>query len=152
MKTKLLIFIFLLCFSSTAMLGQENNISKEYKETVVKMFEVTGTANIYKTMINGMFDMYRRQLTDVPEDFFDKLQKEFHTSAINELNDLLIPVYHNHLSKEDLEVVIEFYESPTGQRFVSKTPVIMQEAMVIGEKWGKGIGEKVAKEIEENGF
>ncbi|WP_396603103.1 DUF2059 domain-containing protein [Algibacter sp. R77976] len=152
MKTKLLIFIFLLCFSSTAMLGQENNISKEYKETVVKMFQVTGTANIYKTMINGMFDMYRRQLTDVPEDFFDKLQKEFQTSAINELNDLLIPVYHNHLSKEDLEVVIEFYESPTGQRFVSKTPVIMQEAMVIGEKWGKGIGEKVVKEIEENGF
>ncbi len=151
MRSKFLIIIVILLFTKVS-IAQETNISEEYKETIMEMFEVVGTNKIYKTMITGMFDMYKRQKSDVPTEFWNELEAEFLDSSIKDLNKLLIPIYHKHFTIEDLKIVVDFYKSETGQKFVSKTPFIMQEAMEIGEQWGKGIGEKVMKKLENKGY
>jgi len=151
MKTKIILLVSI-CLLVSKTINAQEDISEAYKNTVIEMFNVTGTEKLYTTMINGMFDMFKRQNTEVSDENWTKLQKEFLKSSIRDLNDLLVPVYHKHLNIEDIKSVIAFYKSESGQKFVEKTPLIMQEAMIIGEEWGKGIGEKIIKEIEEKGY
>jgi uncharacterized protein len=65
---------------------------------------------------------------------------------------MLVPVYSKYLTKEDLEEMIKFYETPVGKKFAENTPKIMRESMQIGQEWGMRIGEKFEKKIRERGY
>jgi len=43
--------------------------------------------------------------------------------------DDMIPVYQKHLSKSDVDAMIGFYSSPTGQKILSELPAITAEGM-----------------------
>ena len=45
--------------------------------------------------------------------------------------------------------MIGFFETPLGKRFLEVSPQIMQESMMIGQKYGAEIGREVGKLIAE---
>ena len=65
---------------------------------------------------------------------------------------MLAPVYIKYMTKEDLEDLIKFYQTPIGQKFSKNTPLIMQESMQIGQQWGMQLGREVAKKLQEKGY
>ena len=40
-----------------------------------------------------------------------------------------VPVYQKHLTKTDVDAMISFYSSPTGQKLLREMPAIMSEGM-----------------------
>lgn len=125
--------------------------SSEYNSTLKKMFEVSGSEDVYKTVIKQVIGMFK-QNKNVPEEIWVSLEKEFLLTSLNDMVEMLTPVYEKHLNQTDLEKLIEFYQSPVGKKFADKTPLIMQESMQVGQQWGMKIGQDFQIKLKEKGY
>ena len=123
-----------------------------YKPMLTKMFSVSGSEETYKAAIRQMFVMFKRQSSNVPEEVWADLEKEFLQTSMDDLVDMLAPVYEKHLTLADLQKLIEFYETPVGVKFAQKTPFIMQESMQAGQQWGEKIGQDFQMKLKEKGY
>jgi len=124
----------------------------EYKETLGKMFKLSGTEETYQVAITQMFAIYKQQYTSVSDETWNELETEFKNTSMNDLVELLVPVYQKHFSVEDIRELIKFYESPIGQKLAVKTPLITQESMQVGQQWGMKIGQDFVKKMKEKGY
>ena len=140
--------LFLLIFSS-ATFAQS---STTYKTTLKQMLESAGTEAVFKTAIKQMFDMYRSQKTNVPEEVWNAAEAEFNKSSMEELIDMLTPVYEKHFTEADLKKVIEFYQTPAGKKYAEKAPLLMEESMQIGQQWGMKVGQRLAENLKAKGY
>jgi len=61
-------------------------------------------------------------------DIYNDIQKEF---ATDEMLEDIVPVYQRHLTRADLQAVVDFYQSPAGQRLLKESPAMSVEAMQI---------------------
>jgi uncharacterized protein len=145
MKKFVTVFVCLLAIVLNSK-GQDDN---SYEKTLRKLFEVSGSNETYKVAIIQMIDMFKQQYSNLGEDVWDGLEEEFLKSSIDDLVDLLVPVYYKYLTQEDLEGLIGFYESPIGKKYASCTPLITQESMQVGQQWGAKIGQEFSKKIQE---
>lgn len=68
----------------------------------------------------------KRTIDQAPEEQKEKYEKLFN---VNEIIELLIPIYSKYYSKIDLINMIQFYASPTGVRVLESTPEIMKETV-----------------------
>lgn len=146
---KALTVLFFSALISFSTFGQAN---KEYHKTLYKMFEVSGTEQSYKAAIKQMFSSFKEQYWSIEEETWEELEAEFSKTSIEDLTEMLVPVYIKYLTVEDLKEVIKFFESPVGKKFASKTPFIMQESMQIGQEWGKKIGEDFSEKMRKRGY
>jgi hypothetical protein len=55
-------------------------------------------------------------------------------------------VYAHHLTADELKQLTAFYRSPIGQRFLEQMPLIVQESLTAGQKFG----QEVAGELREH--
>ncbi len=140
-----IILIFTLLVSSITF----SQSDVEYTKTLKKMFKVSGTEENYEVAIKSVCDMFRKQYTKVDEETWDLMEKEMLSTSIDELVSMLVPVYQKYLSKTDLEEIISFYESGVGKKYAKNTPAIMQDSMLVGQEWGRIIGEEIARKVEE---
>jgi len=71
------------------------------------------------------------------------------SDAINDL----VPIYQKHFTKRDVDAIAAFYQSPSGRKFVEKTPEIMGEFMAVllpqMQAKIKPIIDKYQKEMED---
>tara|TARA_Y100000589_G_scaffold747_1_gene681 strand:+ start:283 stop:741 length:459 start_codon:yes stop_codon:yes gene_type:complete len=133
--------------------GQQLTVDNtEYKETLGKMFKLSGTEETYQVAITQMFAIYKQQYTSVSDETWNELETEFKNTSMNDLVELLVPVYQKHFSVEDIRELIKFYESPIGQKLAVKTPLITQESMQVGQQWGMKIGQDFVKKMKEKGY
>ena len=63
------------------------------------------------------------------------------------LIDQVAALYAKELTLEELNALTAFYKSPVGAKFVSIQPVILQQTMAIGQKWGSEIGREIDQEM-----
>jgi uncharacterized protein len=64
-----------------------------------------------------------------------------------------VPVYQKHFTKGDIDTLIAFYSTPTGQKMLRELPEIMSEAMEQAmpmiEKYVATIQERVQQEFAQ---
>jgi uncharacterized protein len=78
----------------------------------------------------------------------DDFEKELLASIdVNELIDLIAPIYDRHFSEEDIDGILAFYRTPLGQRVTKALPEIAAESQDAGRQWGQGLGRKVGEKI-----
>ena len=123
-----------------------------YKLSLKKLLQLSGTENSYKGAIVQMTAMFKQQQPNVPTEFWDEFAAEANKDAFNMLFNLMLPIYQKHLTEKDLLDIITFYETPTGKKYAEKTPLIMQESMLAGQEWGKQLGQKVADKLKAKGY
>lgn len=122
---------------------------KEYSKTLKKLFEVSGTEKTYEVVIKQLIEIYRDNYGSIDQKFLDEMEKEFLNTSINDLVEMLTPIYKEYLTLEDLEGIIAFYESPVGKKYVDNLPFITEESMKVGKEWGQEIAEKIIEKMEK---
>jgi hypothetical protein len=125
------------------------------KESAIRnMFEVLGMAKMMQQVIAGMSDSmkpmltsslpagaYREKLVDL---FFQKFQSKL---RIEQLLDLAVPIYDKYFSKEEVEGLTRFYQTPLGQKALSVLPQSMVEMQTASMKLGEQIGRESMVEV-----
>ena len=130
------------CFANT------QNQEKPNTENIRKLLVLTGSGEIGAQVMERMIDNFKVTIPDVPASFWDEFKTEVNP---NTLIDLIVPIYANHLSNEEIDALIAFYETPAGKKFTAALPEISQESMLAGEAWGRQIAEKVIKKLKKSG-
>lgn len=145
MKKISILFILIILLVTTTF-AQQNNT--EYKKAIQKMISVSGSEKTYTVAINQMITMMKKQKSNVPAEFWDKMAVEYSKTSMTDLIDMLVPIYQKHLTLSEINQMTAFYESPIGKKFAAKTPLIMQESMQVGQQWGMKISQKMLAELK----
>ena len=102
-------------------------------------------ADLMKSQAAGI-----KKLLPVPPRAQDDFEKELLASIdMNELVDLIVPIYDRHFSEDDVDGMLAFYRSPLGQRVAKALPEITAESQDAGREWGQRLGKKVGERIAE---
>lgn len=146
----IILFLFLsLSVSTFASTGQDPNT---YEEDLKYLFQINGSEASYQESIKAMIVQLRSQDSDIPTEYWDKAEVEFVNTSVNDLIKILLPIYRQNLSHDDVMAMINFYESVAGKRIAQKIPKITTESMQAGMSWGQSIGAKIRADIESKGF
>ena len=139
----------LVLFSITISRGQ---VDDKYSKTLKTMFAASGTSESYQAVIKQTMVMLKQQHSEVSAEVWEELEKEFLKTSLEDLVNMLVPVYKKHLNQNDLDKIIDFYQTPAGKKLAESTPLIMQESMQIGQQWGMKIGQEFEKKLREKGY
>lgn len=121
-------------------------------QQVAKLMEVTHATT---RMRDGMRQMIQQQQKAMPPIF----PAGFWTDLESELNGIdwvavATPIYQKHLSEEDAQKALAFYQTDAGQRSLESGFAVMQEMSQKGFELGRAAGEHVSQkysaEIQEN--
>ncbi len=141
--------ISIIMISLSSAFGQGDG---SYKVTLKKMLEAAGTEGSFKMAVTQMIGMFKQQKTNVPDSIWTDFEKEFSKTSMDNLTEMLSPVYQKHMTENDLKKIIEFYQTPVGKKYAEKTPLIMQESMQVGQQWGMEMGQKFQEKLKEKGY
>lgn len=130
---KKIIITFALLTSFNFVQSQEN-----YKSLVVDFMSAQGQFETFNATIDQMASMMALTLDDSEKELLSK-------EVMGSLVDLLVPIYKNHFTEQDLKEAIELYKTPIGKKISEKTPIIAQETMQASMKWGMELAEKMQK-------
>lgn len=130
---KKIIITFVLLISFNFVQSQEN-----YKSLVVDFMSAQGQFETFNATIDQMASMMALTLDDSEKELLSK-------EVMGSLVDLLVPIYKNHFTEQDLKEAIELYKTPIGKKISEKTPIIAQETMQASMQWGMELAEKMQK-------
>ena len=119
------------------------------EKDIRKLLALTGAAALGGQVMDQMLQAFRARMPKVPASFWSELQKELDP---NELVEKVVPIYDKQLTHPEVKNLIKFYQTPTGRKLIKVMPAITQESMVVGQEWGRAIGEKVAARLKQKGL
>jgi hypothetical protein len=176
-KTMIIVCLSFLVFWATIPCAQALDTKEELK-VYQKFFKATNIETQYNQILNVMIVQLQqgfvvsfreaiKNIGDITPEQKEKLKQLVEQSMgsyvkrmkvkiaevmpLNELiNNVYYPAFSKHFTIEEIKEVTAFYETPTGQKFISTTPTVMQEsATIMNEKYApqlQKIGDKIAEE------
>lgn len=121
------------------------------EDRVRYLIELSGGADIGVMVLENMMMSFRDIFPDVPVEFWDRMVDAFEFE-MDDLMDMLVPIYRKHFTAEDIAGLIRFYESPLGRKLIERQPDMVQESMSAGETWGERIGQEVVDRMIADGY
>lgn len=132
----------LLCLSfCCCVFAQQADDAPATREDVQRYFDVMHSHEMMQQMVDAMakpmhqmvHDQYMKDKDKLPADFEEQMNKimddMFKDIPWDEMLDSMKPAYQKHLSKGDLDAIIAFYSSPTGQKLLREMPAMLADAM-----------------------
>src|SRR4051794_13558331 len=84
-----------------------------------RLLELTGASKLGMQVIDEMMRNFKESLPNVPDEFWTSFRAKVKP---DDLVDMVVPIYEKHLTEEDVDGLIAFFNSPVGRRFVEKQP------------------------------
>jgi hypothetical protein len=68
---------------------------------------------------------------------------------LNELADKLADIYARNFSVDEIQDLIAFYRTPTGQKLLDRQSVVARESMVVGQQFGQMLVQELEEQIND---
>jgi uncharacterized protein len=163
-KLTLIVCLALVC-ATVGVAQQAPSDVPATKEDIQRLFEVMHsremTTKMLDAMLKPMHEMIHEQFLkskdQLPPDFEARMNKMIddmmRSFPLDQMLDAMVPVYQKHLTRADVNAMIVFYGSPTGQKLLTDMPAIMAEAMQsmmpILQKQVDAMNQRVQQEVAE---
>jgi uncharacterized protein len=132
----------------------EKKIDPAKEADIRKLLELTGATTSMELTMQNMEKNIKPVLANSlpPGDYRDKLVtlffEKFHAKMdMQKLINLAVPIYDKYYSQEDLKGLIQFYQTPLGQKTVKALPSLMGELTEAGQKLGQDAGRVSMLEV-----
>lgn len=131
------------------------------KEDIERYLEITHSRDTMKQMMDVMTknarELARDQLSkdraNLPSDADERMNKivedAYRNFPIEEMLHAMIPIYQKHWTKGDVDNLIAFYSSPTGQKMMKDMPQTVAEAMQAMRPVMQKQMDRVRQQIEQ---
>lgn len=126
-----------------------STLSPAKEKLIRKLLTLTKASDMAMQMMDQMAGQLKPMFPSVPASFWTDFFKEANP---DELISKIVPIYGKHLSEDELAQLVKFYETPVGKKLISVQPLIMQESVAVGQVWGRALGEKVMRKLQEKGL
>ncbi|MGF1657130.1 MAG: DUF2059 domain-containing protein [Verrucomicrobiales bacterium] len=132
-------------------------------ESIHKLLELTESRKMldeFLPQMRALMEHARDETLAEVEDaqrareFYDKTQDVMFEVMEEELSwdtmlEMYIPIYQETFTQEEIDGLIEFYESSVGQAFINKQPILMQNVMTQMQGKVGGLVEKLQERLEK---
>ena len=129
-------------------------VDPEKEAAIRKLFEIQGTRKSMEQVIAAMSANMKPTLAKMlpPGEYQDRLLSLFFERfqsklKIDDLLDLTIPIYDKYLSKEDIDGLAQFYQTPLGKKMISALPQVLIESQTAAMNLGEQIGRQSMLEV-----
>jgi uncharacterized protein len=122
------------------------------KELVSTMNLVAQFKAMMPTIMKTLKPAIVQGRSDVDRDYdaMTPILLEGFQARLGELSEAVAIIYSSNFSADDLRALTAFYKTPTGQKFLQMTPVVMQQTMAAGQKFGQSVAADMqTRMIEE---
>jgi hypothetical protein len=106
---------------------------------VRQLMEVTGSGKLGEELVDSVTTRVRQVVanaipqSDRLQQFMDSFGKNLATRiTAAQINSAVMPIYAQHLSLEDIQALVAFYQTPAGQHVIKALPMIIQESQTAG--------------------
>lgn len=149
---RLLLIFMALCISCAG--ASAEDLSREKRADIERLLTMTGSLALGKQMASAITVNLAQNLKqarpDIPDKVLDLLPAEVIATFdenMDSLKDEMIPLYHRHFTAAEIKGLINFYSTDLGKKAIRTMPVLMQEGMVIGQRWGQSLAPKIKQRI-----
>lgn len=164
MKRSALLLIACLLLGSVSFAQQNPADAPASKEDIQKYLDIMHSRDMMKNMMNTMskqlHQMVSEQLKKEPGMTPEKEERAFKLTddmlknfPVDEIIDAMIPVYQKHFTKGNIDDLLAFYSTATGQKVIKELPAIsaeaMQAAMPIAQKMMATTLQRVQDQIAQ---
>ena len=134
--------------TATPVLAQRRPASVDAAKasTIRRLLDLTGAARLALSGMEAMVPAQRAANPQIPAAFWDAFLARARRD-LPHLVDSLIPIYASHFSQAELDQLVNFYASPLGKHLSAVQPLILQESMGAGQRWGTVIGREVGESL-----
>jgi uncharacterized protein len=141
MKLRLLAAILFLSTGWTCAAQQNAADAPATKEDIQRYLQIVHSREMTRKMLEAMskpmhqmvHEQYLKDKDKLPADFEARVNKMtddmFKSFPLEEIEDAMVPVYQKHFTKGDVDALVAFYSTPTGQKLIKELPAINAEAM-----------------------
>jgi hypothetical protein len=125
------------------------------KEAAIrKLIEITGARKTVEKVMAGMTENMKPMLAKMlpPGEyqerlitlFFEKFQSKL---KIEDMLDISVSAYDKYFSKEDIDGLAQFYQTPLGKKVMTVLPQLLLETQTAGMKMGEEVGRQSMMEV-----
>jgi hypothetical protein len=152
-------FVSWACFAQTSA-----DDSPATKADVARYFQITGShdmmkkysAAIAQSMHQMFHEQYLKHKDELPADYESKINSMMddmlQNMPMDEMTQAMAPAFQKHLTKGDIDNLIAFYSTPTGEKLLREMPSIlaegMQSMMPIMTKYMETVQQRLLKETD----
>lgn len=141
MKRLIIVMTACLAFAGAGAAQQTAADAPATKEDIQKYLEVMHSREMMAKMVDAMskpmhqmmHEQYLKDKDKLPPDFearMNKIMDDYMKDLpFDEMLQAMVPAYQKHLTKGDVDNLVAFYSSPTGQKLIKELPAISAEAM-----------------------
>lgn len=150
--------IRLLCFlliASLSQLSHADELSAQKRADIEHLLQVTNALDIGRQFGGGVIaqinQMIRKLRPDIPQKVLDTLPSEVNAVLVeqqDDLKELIVLVYHEHFTREDIRGMIDFYSTDLGKKTIAVMPTLMGQSMQAGQVWGQSIAPLIDERIK----
>lgn len=128
---------------STEATPREDLRKLDQEQLARKLIEVTMAKSLGKQVLDSMTETLRK-MPGLPPGFIDRFREH---ARIEDLHDLIVPIYARTYDRETMIAAITFYQSEQGQVLVGKLPEATRLSMEAGQRWGQELAERTLEEL-----
>lgn len=132
-------------YAQTSETAQQAAPKTAKQEKIRQLLVLMDSARQGEQAVDMMIETMKPMSSETPDEFWAELKKSI---AVDELMNLIAPIYDEHLTEKEIDDLIAFYSSPSGRSYVQKQPAIMQESFAAGQEWGVKIMQEITDKIE----
>lgn len=139
---RILYIIITACIFSLPTIAQQNPTDAPATQADIERYlQVMHSREMMNQMVDAMLkpvhkmmhEQYMQQKDSLPPDFEARMGKMMDDMMKDmpwqEMLDAMVPAYQKHLTKDDIDALIAFYSSPTGQKVLREMPSLMADSM-----------------------
>ena len=119
-----------------------------------QLMEVAGTKALMAQMMGTMESSIKPMLSNAfpPGEYREKLIDLFiakfkSQSNLQQLLDLIVPIYDKYFSDKEIKDLIQYYRTPLGQKTIEVMPKLVAESQEAGRKWGEALGRQSMSDV-----
>ena len=140
--------------TSTEPLMEPLKIDSAKEADIRRLMDVSGAGALGLQMMDEMQKSIKPMMTQAlpPGEYREHLVQlffeKFRSKAnVQQLVDMAIPAYDRYFTHQEIRGLIEFYQTPLGQKAISVLPRLMLELQETGQKWGESMGRDSMQEV-----
>jgi uncharacterized protein len=126
-----------------------------------EILELKGADKMFDPLVRGVVEKVKDQYMQTDfmwaKDFNEvaaQMEKEYEP-RVNELVDISARIYASHFTEPELKSILEFYQSPLGQKVIAEEPKTVDESLAQAGEWGDNLAQealgKMRAEMKKRG-
>jgi len=118
-----------------------DDLTKEIK----KLLTITNSMNTAIVVMKGTIESQRQNPSvQLPDEFYNRFIAAIDNGRVGGmLENAIIKIYRQKFTKEEMQEVIKFYESPVGKKMAAESAFVADNSRIEGEKIGQYVALKI---------